>query len=450
LNCTFGQWKNQFVLSDSLTRHTIQRILLCVLFVCFIYGVNAQEPELSGSKKIQKSLSELPVELSVSIESRLGQRIISNDSLHNTPILSELRMQLAGSYYGDWFELRTKADIGYDQLFERFLWDLRSLNLDIYPQNWWSAKIGRQILTWGKGDFLFINDLFPKDYPSFFSGRDVQYLKAPSDGIKINLTPKWMQINLVYLPQFDPDRFLSGERISFFDPALNKFRGFESQLPTNLPDGFLKDDEWHLRLQRTFGSTSLALYGYIGNWKSPAGFSFESMAYDFPKLSVFGGSIDFPAFKGILSTEFGYYDSREDREGLNPLIRNSEFRTLIGYGRDFQTGWNFGIQFYNELMMNHEAYVSTFMGPNPKNRFYDISTISIRKRFNKQRTEAALFSFLSFQENDVYLRPSFSHSLNDFWKLSLGGNLFFGKDDFTFWNQLQFNSNVFFALKWNV
>ena len=38
--------------------------------------------------------------------------------------------------------------------------------------NAFDLKIGQQVLTWGTGDYVFLNDLFPKDYQSFFSGRD--------------------------------------------------------------------------------------------------------------------------------------------------------------------------------------------------------------------------------------------------------------------------------------
>ena len=47
------------------------------------------------------------------------------------------------------------------------------------------VSIGRQVQTWGTGDLLFLNDLFPKDFQSFFSGRDDEYLKAPGNAIRI-------------------------------------------------------------------------------------------------------------------------------------------------------------------------------------------------------------------------------------------------------------------------
>ncbi|MEK7850921.1 MAG: hypothetical protein AAB275_03480, partial [Deltaproteobacteria bacterium] len=37
-------------------------------------------------------------------------------------------------------------------------------------------RVGRQIITWGTGDLMFINDIFPKNYNAFFSGRPMEYL----------------------------------------------------------------------------------------------------------------------------------------------------------------------------------------------------------------------------------------------------------------------------------
>jgi hypothetical protein len=72
------------------------------------------------------------------------------------------------------------------------------------------VKLGRQILTWGTGDLIFINDLFPKDWISFFIGRDTDYLKAPSDAIKVSLFGEQANLDIVYTPQFDSDRFIEG------------------------------------------------------------------------------------------------------------------------------------------------------------------------------------------------------------------------------------------------
>jgi hypothetical protein len=83
-------------------------------------------------------------------------------------------------------------------------------------------KLGRQINTWGTGDLLFINDLFPKDWNAFFIGRDDEYLKAPADSAKASLFSDWANLDLIYSPRFDSDRFIDGRRISYWNGALGR------------------------------------------------------------------------------------------------------------------------------------------------------------------------------------------------------------------------------------
>ena len=76
---------------------------------------------------------------------------------------------------------------------------------------------GRQVLTWGTGDLLFLNDLFPKDFVSFFIGRDDEFLKAPSNSLKFSSFARAANLDLVWTPIFASDRYITGERLSFYN-----------------------------------------------------------------------------------------------------------------------------------------------------------------------------------------------------------------------------------------
>ena len=91
--------------------------------------------------------------------------------------------------------------------------DLREANIEFSPADFMDVKLGRQILTWGTGDLLFINDMFSKDWNSFFIGRDEEYLKAPSDAIKSSFFSSAINVDLVITPHFDADRYIDGERV---------------------------------------------------------------------------------------------------------------------------------------------------------------------------------------------------------------------------------------------
>jgi hypothetical protein len=72
-------------------------------------------------------------------------------------------------------------------------------------------KVGQQILTWGTGDYVFLNDLFAKDFQSFFAGRDDDYLKAPSLSLKVSGFFDLANVDFVVTPKFTPDTYINGD-----------------------------------------------------------------------------------------------------------------------------------------------------------------------------------------------------------------------------------------------
>ena len=126
-------------------------------------------------------------------------------------------------------------------------------------------KIGRQIATWGTGDLLFISDLFPKDWQALLLGRDEEYLKAPSDAIKASFYSDPINLDIVYTPEFDPDRFVTGKRISYFDTRSNSLAGRNQIIQPNYPNG----TELSARAHRSIGNAEAAVYLHKGYWKQP-------------------------------------------------------------------------------------------------------------------------------------------------------------------------------------
>ena len=120
------------------------------------------------------------------IENRSGFRL-QNDPHEKDISVMDIRMQLECSTYTDWFDIKYKGDVWGDFITETAEYDTREAWIFIRPTDYMDIKIGRQILTWGTGDWVFLNDLFPKDWQSFFIGRDSEYLKAPSDAAKVSL-----------------------------------------------------------------------------------------------------------------------------------------------------------------------------------------------------------------------------------------------------------------------
>ncbi|MCA8941187.1 MAG: hypothetical protein KDB80_01390 [Planctomycetes bacterium] len=374
--------------------------------------------------------------------------------------IAEARLRLEHERAFDSFVVRLSGDLVADTLArtwrpdlesgEGFL-DLREANVQTTPWPWMDVKLGRQVLTWGTGDLVFLNDMFPKDWVSFLSGRDDEYLKAPSDALRVGLFSDLANLEVVATPRFDPDRYLRGDRLSYYDPALGRRAGRDSVQDPIVPDEWGDDAELHLRLSKNVAGLELDGYGYVGRWKSPAGVDPMTGRGTFPRLSVWGASVRTQVAGGVANAEFAYYDSRQDRDGDDPTIQNSQVRGLIGFERDLPEvadALTLGLQYYVEAMLDHGDYLATLPGGMPaRDELRHVVTARVTKLLMEQRLRLSLFGFVSPSDHDAYLRPSASYTIDDSWTATIGANVFVGEDPHTFFGQFERNSSVFAAVR---
>lgn len=392
-------------------------------------------------------------------ETRAGVRT-SDDPQQRDTSLAEVRVQLEFNHLWDALELMVRADGRYDDLDEDHSsidlergegpLDLREAWLQFSPTDTMDVKVGRQILTWGNGDLLFINDLFPKDWQSFFSGRDTEYLKAPSDALFASFFPQWGSVDLVYVPTFDPDRHLTGARFSVYNPMAGGLTGRDQVMITHQPKQAFDSDEIALRVSGNRNGLEWAFYGYDGYWKSPQGFDPTSGKATFPRLRVWGASLRGSLGKGLFVAETGFYDSLDDKEGCNPLLPNSEWRFLLGFerelGRNFSGAW----QYYVENMRKYAEYETVLpqgMPARDRNRMVFTQRLTLRRM--KDNLTLSLFTYVSPTDRDGYARPSITYKLNDDWQLSTGGNIFWGKQQHTFFGQFEDGSNLYASVRYS-
>jgi len=409
------------------------------------------EPSSDGMSKKWKSLLEtLPFEFQGFLEARGGLRTQDDPHESKTATLGETRLQLNLFKALDWAKFRIKSDFLYDGVVEGADVDLREANAMLTPFDFMDLKVGRQILTWGTGDYIFINDLFPKDFNSFFIGRDDEYLKAPSDALKSSFYTKALNVDFVYTPQFDPDRFIDGKRLSYFNSQLGRLAGEDEVIHPRKRNDWFEDSEIALRLYRDIEGYGLALYGYNGFWKSPVGFDPQAGRATFPRLSVYGLSARGKAWKGIGNIEMGYYDSQDDRSGKDPFIPNSQIRYLAGYEQELAKDFTVGVQYYLEWMLDYGAYTRALpRGVQAADEYRHVITLRLTKLLLYQNLRLSLFTFYSPSDQDVYMRPNIHCKITDHWSAEVGANIFFGEEDHTFFGQFKDNSNVYLGLRWS-
>ncbi|MFC1752263.1 hypothetical protein ACFL96_02590 [Thermoproteota archaeon] len=388
-----------------------------------------------------------------------GIKVSDDQTKRDSYNILEERLQLKSAYY---FEgenylaskgatINCKTDFLLDEYYSgKTGVSLRELNLSLTPLDILDAKIGRQVLTWGTGDYLFVNDLFPKDYISFFIGRDDEYLKMPSDAFKVSFYPSFANIDFVAMI-FEPNKTAKGDRLSFFDSFQGGIAGTISNRDLLEPPLQFSNNEYAMRIYRSIASNELALYYFRGFNKNPDSYKDQSRKQLFyRRLDVYGWSLRGPFASGIGSVEFGYYDSRNDRNGDNRLIENSSIKALLGYAKDLGNDLRVGFQYLYERRLDYDNYISSLvMGDYFWDKHRHLVTNRITKMYKNQTVMVSLFTFFSPSDRDGYLRPTVSYEMSDQWRVTLGANLAWGEDDITEFGQMRKNKNIFLRVRYS-
>jgi len=381
------------------------------------------------------------------VEAGLGTRFSEDPLVDTRATLEDLRWRVETQWQPRGWSIELKADLGYDGIEQEAIAELRDLSLSFSVGDSTDVRLGRQVLTWGTGDLVFLNDLFPKDFVSFFAGRDDEYLKAPGNALRITHFTPLVNVDFAWSPEFDPDVYLTGERFSFFSPRAGGNVAPQPPLSALEPRATPANGEFAVRLFRTIAGREYALYGYRGFFKQPSAVTASGQA-TFAPLGALGVSLRQPAGPGILHLETAYYDSRDDRDGDDPRIPNDQWRFVAGYEWEAVANFTVGLQYYLERTLDYGALRANSAAPAfeaEKNR--QVLTNRLTYRAGRDRYLWSLFTFYSPSDRDAYFRPAFTYRYSDQWSLSAGANVFTGSEAHTFFNQLQDASNVYLRLR---
>ncbi|MBU3020588.1 hypothetical protein [Aestuariibacter sp. A3R04] len=379
-----------------------------------------------------------------------GRRLQTDDAINRKTTLEDLRLQIQADYAFDNARVGMRTDVYYDGVKNNLNSQIRELywqgNLGFLGANGgqFDLKIGQQILTWGTGDYVFLNDLFPKDYQSFFAGRDDDYLKAPSLAIKLSGYFDLFNVDVVVTPQFEPDNGINGEYFSYFSPLERKNIADEFHvLDTNTP----ASAEYAVRLYRALLGTELALYGYKGFTKLPEASDSQGEAR-YSNLTVTGFSAVRPLGRGLAKLEYAYYHGGDDK-GNNPLSPNHQTRLLAGYEQELVANLTGGVQWYTEFNHDTASRINASLWPvfEVENRRHVLTT-QLRYLAMRQTLSLQLFNFYSPTDKDGYVRIRATYSPVDNWQLSGSVNGFYGERDHTFYGQFNNGTNMALSFRY--
>lgn len=366
-------------------------------------------------------------------------------------LLAEERVRLDLNAWADAIRAsaRIKGDFWHDAVARKVDLDLREAYLD-YAAGVFDFRLGRQVATWGVGDLLFINDVFPKDWGAFLSGRPMEYLKVGVDGLRARFSSGGLNAEFLAIPFFTPDEIPSSRRFLFFDPMAAIGPREEKK-----PRRTLDKAELALRLYRRVGDFDVSAYAYRGYWRTPSlrpeptALPIRVTAF-YPDLSVYGLSAQGNALGGVLSLEGGYYHSRKDASGEDPAVPNSQARFLIGYQRQPWEDFTVGLQYYAEIMEDYGAYRDTLPpGFPPQKKYRDVVTFRVEQWLRHQTWRLSLFVSHGRAERDTLVQPQVSYKVADDLTITLGANLFGGAKETTSLGQFKSDENVYLIVRFD-
>jgi hypothetical protein len=344
--------------------------------------------------------------------------------------LAEVRARLSLDGGADAVSYRVQLEAARDEATSEDLVGLHEAWIAYRPGSW-DLRLGRQIATWGTGDLLFVNDLFPKDWTALFLGRPVEYLKRPFTALRAGRSDEVslgsLSFDLVAAPLHKEDRLPDPTRFVLSDP----FGGAPRRMID--PGREIDDLEVSGRLRLEREGTEWALYGYRGRARSfaerPDAWAAPTLVTRFyPRLSTYGVSVTTPLGPGIFSIEAGRHESRDDRNGIDPAIDNSSLRGLVGYRFDPFQDFSVGAQYYVESMENYSAYqVTSPAGFPARPRYRDLAAIRLTRWLRQQTLKLDLFAAYSPKEGDAWIMPEARFEISDGVWISGGATIFSGK-----------------------
>ena len=355
------------------------------------------------------------------------------------------RLQVELAPRGERWGFLGKAELIHDAISGDVEADLREGYLDVrFPAV--DVRLGRQIITWGVGDLIFITDVFPKNRVALISGLPIEYLKKGSDAV--NTTAHWAgtSLQLVAIPRFEADTVPdAGGRLSFYDP-----RSASEARRTDEPTPAIDNLETGLRISRNVGGWDVSLSAYRGFFHTPAAEVEPGprLRFFFPPLAVYGATAQGAALGGVLSLEAGYYDSRHDRSGRNPAVENSSVRLLTGYQREVVPDLLISGQYYVQVMEDREEFMSARPpGSAARPRARHVLTLRLTQLLLHQTLRLGLFVLGSPNQGDIYVNPEVKYNLTDALSGALGVNLFDGPRPTEF-GQFKTNSNLYLVVRY--
>jgi hypothetical protein len=297
---------------------------------------------------------------------------------------------------------------------------LREAYIDLSGESF-DVRIGKQQIIWGKGDGVFITDIVsPKDLSQFLIP-DFEELRLAVTGAKVNLHAGTHEVELVWLPWFEPS--VSPDTSGIWAPTM-PFTTVPTIVPGSPPSFNLGNGEYFASYSWMGSSFDVSL---MGGWfwnDTPVYkvVALNTVAPEYYQLAAGGYAVSGALGPFILRSEGAFYANK--RFQASPMVFSDGYaeKNAIQYlaGVDFSVaGYNFGVQFIQDIILDHEDGLFD-------DALKNTATFVVSRTFFRETLTAEVFSYIGFETPDALIKPKLTWDVSDGMEIFGGAYMFLG------------------------
>lgn len=377
------------------------------------------------------------------VQEQASWRVGSADECVNVQACRTMVNEQRAQLLGEWQPLASvgvsvRADAFNDAAIGKTRLVAREAYLDYRASSQLSVRAGRQVITWGVGDYLFVNDIFPKNYDAFFTGKPFDHMKEAVDGVKVNAFAGDTELELVWArPRLDEG------------PAGQRF--IASAIPAGVPllDADRNGGDVALRLARKLGRWDAALYAARYHSREAGLYATGTgLLRDSVRTRHLGASATGNFGSGVVLAELAYSKSDIKPGGFNPYMPGERLKALLGYSRELGQDLSVSVQYHHEVELDYTSYRQG-LAPSvaPADRLQQTAYVRVQQRLFHQTLGLGIQLFASF-DGGKYANPFVSYSIADGLNLEAGANVFDGPATSRY-GMMRNDKNVYASLRYS-
>lgn len=354
------------------------------------------------------------------------------------------------------------------------------------------ARIGRQLVSWGKSDGIYMLDVInPFNYRNLseFNEEDV---KIPQWMVNFNYAVGPGSIQLLYIPWFTAAAYpgqrlderghdwmfnvvsLGNEVVGVFDDIFKNEFGIPEGYPVDREDPAktLDNGEFGVRWSgfgKGISYTLNAFYTWTDFWNDHPNTGEAATATAIKRradrLTVLGFSVDryFETGSFVLRLETAYTKGQPFVLPDTNLEEKDQIGYMLGYDRWIMTDWLLSFQLWQNYILNASSYRNPYIGLGANKFDWDTFQIANGQIDSITTQTTAYISHDGFFPGDTgHLELFLLYGADGYWwnwnrfrydynnnlSLAVGLNFYWGPSD-SMYGQFHNNDNVFFEIKYS-